>query len=276
MTDCIPLQVATRDGRFPDPNADEIAAVFYAYQESSDHDGTGDVYQPGVVAVHNDRIDPKRLRDRPIETVDTELELLNRVTDIIVEFDPDILVGWEIQSASWGYCDARGKTYGMSTVSDRFWVLMTSQGYDFPELISRAPGKRQSSTTVDNWGVTHTSTFKVIGRYVLNVWRVMRSEHSLEIYTFENTVFHILHKRYASGPRNWNCRGLTSLHRVPRYSQEILTRWYRQGDPVHTSRMMRYMLDRTVMVLRVLDASETVTKTAYARSSHVSPSVLTR
>ena len=187
---------------------DEIVAVFYAYQESNDHDDTGDLYLSGVVAVHNDRTHPKRLRDHPIETADTELELLNRVTDIIVEFDPDILAGWEIQSASWGYCEARGKAYGTSTLLDRLWVPISSLGYDLAELISRAPGKRQSSTAVDNWGVTHTSTFKVIGRYVLNVWRVMRSEHSLEIYTFENTVFHILHKRQVSGSRNLSCHGL--------------------------------------------------------------------
>jgi hypothetical protein len=41
------------------------------------------------------------------------------------------------------------------------------------------------------------------------------------------------------------------------------------GDPVHTSRMMKYMLDKTVMVLRLLDASETVTKTAYVRCHRV-------
>ena len=51
--------------------------------------------------------------------------------------------------------------------------------------------------------------------------------------------------------------------RVPRYSHGVLTRWYLQGDPVHTSRVIKYMLDRTVMVLGLLDASETVTKTAY-------------
>lgn len=116
-TDQIPLQAATRDGRFPNPNLDEIVAVFYAYQDSSDPDSTGDVYQSGVVAVHNDCTDPKRLRDHPIETVSTELELLNRITDIIVEFDPDILAGWEIQTASWGYCEARGKTHSMSAAS---------------------------------------------------------------------------------------------------------------------------------------------------------------
>ena len=97
---------------------DEIVAVFYAYQEASDDDddATGDPHQSGIVTVQNDYTDPRRLRDHPIETVDTELELLNRVTDIIVELDPDILAGWEIQSASWGYCDARGRAYGVSTV----------------------------------------------------------------------------------------------------------------------------------------------------------------
>lgn len=52
-------------------------------------------------------------------------------------------------------------------------------------------------------------------------------------------------------------------HRVPRYPHEILTKWYMEGDPVHTSRVMKYMVDRTIMVLRLLDASETITKTAF-------------
>lgn len=116
----MPFQAATRGSRFPDPNVDEIVAVFYAYQESSNLEETRDVYQSGVVAVHNDRTDPKRLRDHPIEAVDTELELLNRIADIIVEFNPDILAGWKIQNASWGYCDARGQTYGVYHSSGYF------------------------------------------------------------------------------------------------------------------------------------------------------------
>lgn len=104
---------------------DEIIAIFYTYQESSDHEETGGPYRSGVVAVYNDRTDPKRLRDHPIEVVDTELELLNRITDIIVEYDPDILAGWEIQNASWGYCDARGKKYGMSASSRYLWLVVT-------------------------------------------------------------------------------------------------------------------------------------------------------
>ena len=124
---------------------------------------------------------------------------------------------------------------------------------------------------MSNWGITLTSTFNVIGRYVLDVWRVMRSEHSLEIYSFENTVFNVLRKRHVTGLIHFDRRGLMLHRRVPQYSYEVLTRWYQQGDPVHTSRMIKYMLDKTVMVLRLLDASETVTKTAYVYPSHLSP-----
>ncbi len=41
-----------------------------------------------------------------------------------------------------------------------------------------------------------SSTFKVIGRHVLNLWRIMRSEQTFNIYTFEHVVFQLLHRRY--------------------------------------------------------------------------------
>ena len=41
-----------------------------------------------------------------------ELDLFNRLIDLIIEIDPDILTGWEVQAGSWGYLEARGQTYG--------------------------------------------------------------------------------------------------------------------------------------------------------------------
>lgn len=40
------------------------------------------------------------------------------------------------------------------------------------------------------------STFKVAGRHVLNSWRIMRSEKTLTMYTFENVVFEVLGRRF--------------------------------------------------------------------------------
>ena len=47
----------------------------------------------------------------------------------------------------------------------------------------------------DFYSATHTSTFKVSGRHILNVWRICRAEMNLTQYTFENVVFHLLHQR---------------------------------------------------------------------------------
>lgn len=48
----------------------------------------------------------------------------------------------------------------------------------------------------DQWGMRHTSTFKVAGRHVLNLWRIMRSEQTLTSYTLENVAFSVLQKRW--------------------------------------------------------------------------------
>ena len=69
-------------------------------------------------------------------------------------------------------------------------------GLDVEELISRASG-RASSNSSDQWSIRHTSTFHVAGRHVLNLWRIMRTELELSMYTLENTVFHLLRRRYA-------------------------------------------------------------------------------
>lgn len=47
----------------------------------------------------------------------------------------------------------------------------------------------------DQWDIRTTSTFKVVGRHVLNLWRIMRAEQSLTSYTFENVTFQVLRRR---------------------------------------------------------------------------------
>ncbi|KAI0361627.1 hypothetical protein OH77DRAFT_1546215 [Trametes cingulata] len=216
--------------RVPNPDEDEIAAVFYALH-SSDESGSdsGDAFacETGIIAVEGDQLNPRRLRNLKAEFVDNELELLNRLIDVVVDLDPDIVSGWEVQAASWGYLAARGRTYGL----------------DVGEQISRAPGRHMGSGS-DQWGMKTTSTFKVTGRHVLNVWRIMRSEHNFNIYTFENVVFQILRRR------------------TPWYSPQTLTDWYHSPVPEHADRLLRYFARRTSMVLEILDVAEVVTKNA--------------
>lgn len=70
------------------------------------------VFQTRITVVENVQLDRRRLRDYHLDTVSSELELLNFVIDLVNDLDPDIIVGWELQKASWGYLNARAATYG--------------------------------------------------------------------------------------------------------------------------------------------------------------------
>ena len=47
-----------------------------------------------------------------MDLADNELDLVNKVIDLVHELDPDIVIGWEVQSASWGYLDSRSRALG--------------------------------------------------------------------------------------------------------------------------------------------------------------------
>jgi DNA polymerase zeta len=74
--------------------------------------------------------------------------------------------------------------------------VMVLAGLDISELISRAPPRGSGARGPDQWGMRKSSTFKVAGRHVLNLWRIMRSEKTLTMYTFENIVFEVLRRRF--------------------------------------------------------------------------------
>ncbi len=67
----------------------------------------------GVIIVGNALLGSRVLRDIPSQVVATELDLLNTVVDVLLDLDPDVVCGWEIQSSSWGYLGARGHKYGL-------------------------------------------------------------------------------------------------------------------------------------------------------------------
>lgn len=104
--------VPNRCDLVPDPDVDEIAAVFWSFQGPNDGRALNVACQTGIIVVESKQLHPSRLRDFLVEVVDTELELLNKIVDVVVDLDPDILIGWEIQAASWGYLNSRGQHYG--------------------------------------------------------------------------------------------------------------------------------------------------------------------
>ena len=177
-----------------------VAAVTWCFQDEDGPPPEGDrraAFRSGILVVKNPQFDPRRLGDIHVDEYDDELELIHSLVDLVHELDPDILAGWEVQRSSWGYLATRGREYGTFIIRENviLRLMIFCSALSITQLLSRAP-HGSGHAGGDNWTTRHTSNFQVTGRHVLNVWRVMRAEQTLGMYSFENFAFHILHQRY--------------------------------------------------------------------------------
>jgi DNA polymerase zeta len=109
--------VNTRGDLLPDPEHDEIAALFYCLRsEDEDIADNGRLagMEVGVIAVASTDSLASRLGFNHFicDTVVDELELINLFIDKVRAWDPELLAGYEVQNSSWGYLLERGQTYG--------------------------------------------------------------------------------------------------------------------------------------------------------------------
>nr|XP_019042303.1 DNA polymerase zeta subunit [Kwoniella bestiolae CBS 10118]OCF21233.1 DNA polymerase zeta subunit [Kwoniella bestiolae CBS 10118] len=226
----------SRHQLFPDPEKDPITAVFYCYQnddpslpDNTSHKG----YHTGYICLKSPTMDESRLTALSKDGIrcdifDNELDLINHIIDITKFWDPDVLAGWELHNSSWGYL--------VSRANEEFSIDLMDQ---LSRVVSGHSGPKK-----DGYSAHHTSTFKVSGRHILNIWRICRSEINLNQYTFENVVFHLLHQR------------------IPHYSPANLTALWRSKTPGHTYRVLKYFFQRVVIYMEIVDAAEIITKNA--------------
>ena len=234
----IEVHVNTRGNLSANPAEDEISCVFWSIQ-SEDEELEVNSHLPGVhvgVIYQGEDDTPeakisKALRAE-MDQQPTELDLINRLVDIVRDYDPDIITGYEVQNASWGYVIERARKKYDFDLCDEISRVKTQAHGKF--------GKED-----DRWGHGHTTSIKVTGRHIINIWRAMSGELSnLLKYTMENVVFHLLHRR------------------IPHYSHKDLTNWYRSGKPRDILKVFEYFTSRVQMNLEILEANELIPRTS--------------
>ncbi|KAK9473388.1 DNA polymerase [Dipodascopsis tothii] len=225
------IHVSTRGGLLPDPKHDAVCAVFWATvpleDVGDDEDGAA-----GFIACASDRVRRVLTKLYPGRTkafVSSELELLQELTAVVRELDPDILAGFETHNASWGY------------VVERAQALFE---YDICDDLSRLVDGGGRRKFKDTWNAQQTSSLKVPGRHIFNVWRLLRSEVNLLQYSFENCVFELLEER------------------VPSYSHRELSAWYAVKAAGPLKRVFDHHMARCSLNLRLLAHQETVERTS--------------
>ncbi|KAJ5296921.1 uncharacterized protein N7443_007814 [Penicillium atrosanguineum] len=231
------VHVNTRGAFSANPVEDEISCIFWGLH-SEDEDIEINSHLPGVhvgmiYQGEGERPESKISKALRIdmEHEPTELDMINRLVDIVRYHDPDIMIGYEVHNGSWGYVIERAR-----------------KKYDFDLTAELSRVKSQShgkfGREEERWGADHTSSVHITGRHVINIWRAMRGELNLLGYTMENVVFHLLHRR------------------IPHYSAKDLTKWYQSGKPRNVCRVVEYFTSRMQMNLEILEANELIPRTS--------------
>lgn len=233
----IEIHVNTFNDLLPNPNVDPITMIFYTFSDSNqmflkNNDKVGIlVYlEPGSLTdeFHKQlRKVSSYLVEKPIVTIFfDEKSMIDKLIWLVECFDPDILSGYEINASSWGY------------VIERF-----RNSYDINLLFELSRCKFKSNGKFgDRWGYTHTSAFKINGRHILNLWRLLKSELSLTNYSLENISYHLLHQT------------------LPRYLNFQLSQWYSGNNFLELLSVFKYYMKRVQLMMKIIDIQELITK----------------
>lgn len=233
----VEVHVNTRGSLAPNPEEDQISCIFWCVQTDDDAiqiNTNKEGMRIGVLVVSDDPLIGRKIARSiaaDVEQEDTELNALTRMADIVRQYDPDILTGYEVHNSSWGYLIERARL---------------KYDLNFCDEISRMKSQSHGrfGKDEDRWGFNHTSTVRVTGRHTINIWRAMRGELNLLQYTMENVVFHLLHQR------------------IPHYSFADLTEWYRGKNPRNMSKVLEYFASRAQLDIAILEANELVPRTS--------------
>ncbi|KAL8643102.1 MAG: hypothetical protein Q9228_000282 [Teloschistes exilis] len=231
------VHVNTRSNLVPNPELDEISCVFWCIQANDENlmvNGMNEGTHVGVLALSSEgglACKIAHTSNAEVEEEATELDLINRMVDIVREHDPDILTGYEVHGGSWGYLIERARCQYDYNLCD-----------EFSRMMSHSHGRMGKEN--DRWGFNHTSTIRVTGRHMINIWRAMRGELNLLQYTMENVVFHLLHRR------------------IPHYPYQDLTRWYTSNKAKDLVKVIDYYVTRVQLDLEILEHNELVPRTS--------------
>ncbi|KAM3581203.1 DNA polymerase zeta [Umbelopsis sp. WA50703] len=226
------IHVNTRAHLHPDPLYDAIEIVFWCLQtedENIQSNGQLPGTRVGMIVCHSTaKQDRLCLPDIDVQYAESEIQLLELLLEKVRYYDPDLLVGYELHNSSWGYVIER---------------CMIKYEINLIEEFSRIKRNDSAAMRSDSWGYRKAAIFRIVGRHLLNVWRIMRSEIDLTSYRYENIAFHLLHTR------------------IPHYSYQTLTNWYKAGSPTLKEKVCRYYLDRVQKNLELLDVSNMISRT---------------
>uniref|UniRef100_A0A8C4LE81 DNA polymerase zeta catalytic subunit n=1 Tax=Equus asinus TaxID=9793 RepID=A0A8C4LE81_EQUAS len=240
----VELHARTRRDLEPDPEFDPICALFYCISSDTPLPDTDKTELTGVIVIDKDKtVSSQDIRYQTpllIRSGITGLEvtyaadekaLFQEIAAIIKRYDPDILLGYEIQMHSWGYLLQRAAALSVNLC----------------QMISRVPDDKienRFAAERDEYGSDTMSEINIVGRITLNLWRIMKNEVALTNYTFENVSFHVLHQRF------------------PLFTFRVLSDWFDNKTDLYRWKMVDHYISRVRGNLQMLEQLDVIGKTS--------------
>ncbi|XP_076024079.1 DNA polymerase zeta catalytic subunit isoform X1 [Genypterus blacodes] len=238
------LHARTRRDLEPDPEFDPICALFYFLTSDTPLPNSDSMQLTGAIVVNRDQeacnqgprgTAPLLVRSGvsglQVTYASDEKQLFQELVTVMRRFDPDMLVGYEVQMRSWGYLLQRAAALRV----------------DLCQQLSRVPGDSRAnrfSADRDEYGADTMTEINVIGRIILNLWRVMKTEVTLNNYSFENVAFHVLHQRF------------------PLYSARTLSDWFDHNSDLYRWKMVDHYVSRVRGTMQLLQQQDIVGRTS--------------
>ncbi|KAL3516081.1 hypothetical protein ACH5RR_022983 [Cinchona calisaya] len=240
----------------PDPRFDAIDIISLVFQE--DDDAIVDSFMLLRSNTDTTETNLDGISDCKVLLFPEEKQLFNQFTKIISSFDPDILLGWDIQGSSLGFLAERAAYLGIgllnnisrvpSEISTSNRDLNTTEKATPDDLFLKAASTDsvplESAIIEDEWGRTHASGVHVGGRIVLNVWRLMRGEVKLNMYTAEAVAEAVLRKK------------------VPYIPCKVLAKWFSSGPGRARYRCMEYVFGKAKLNLHIINQLDMINRTS--------------
>ncbi|XP_010788748.1 DNA polymerase zeta catalytic subunit [Notothenia coriiceps] len=238
------LHARTRRDLEPDPEFDPICALFYCLSSDAPLPNVDSSQLTGAIVVDKDHesCDPGHRATAPllvrsgvsrlqVKYATDEKVLFQELITVFRRFDPDVLVGYEVQMRSWGYLLQRAAALGVNLC----------------QQLSRVPGDSKENRFAaerDEYGADTMTEINIIGRITLNLWRVMKTEAALNNYTFENVAFHFLHQRF------------------PLYTSRTLSDWFDHNTHLYRWKAVDHYVSRVRGTMQLLQQQDVIGRTS--------------
>ncbi|XP_025054657.1 DNA polymerase zeta catalytic subunit, partial [Alligator sinensis] len=236
----------------PDPEFDPICALFYCISSDTALPNTDKKEITGAIVIDKDRTISSQgsrvqapllarsgVTGLEVTYTTDERTLFQEVVNIVKSYDPDILLGYEVQMHSWGYLLQRAAALSV----DLCHMISRVPVYTFFMFLDDKKHNRFAPEQ-DEYGSEAMSEINIVGRIILNIWRMMRHEVNLTNYAFENVGFHVLHQRF------------------PLFTSRVLSDWFDNKTDIYRWKMVDHYISRVRGNLQLLEQLDLIGRTS--------------